>query len=146
MSSHFEIAVDILAAPDRIWATLIAVEKWPEWTASVKSALRLDGAAFGLGSEIRMQQPKLATTVWRVTNFRPEEAFTWEAKSVGARTIAEHKVIQKAANDCTVVLTIRQTGFLIPILSPFISKLTRRYMQMEAQGLKQRCEDPSISL
>jgi hypothetical protein len=30
---------------------------------------------------------------------------------------------------------------LAPILSPFLTGLTQRYVRMEAQGLKKRCED-----
>jgi hypothetical protein len=136
MSSHFEVTVDILAAPDRIWAGMDSLGK--------------ERSAPGWGSLWLGQRNPHATTQTGYHGLAGHQFSSWNGVYLGgekrrACTAAEHKVIQKAANDCTVVLTIRQTGFLIPILSPFISRLTRRYMQMEAQGLKQRCEDPGMS-
>jgi hypothetical protein len=46
-----------------------------------------------------------------------------------------------AARRFTAMLTIRQTGFLVLIFRLWISKLTRPYVEMEAQGLKRRCEE-----
>ncbi len=135
-----EVAVNIAATPERIWAVLIEVEKWPEWTASMNGVQRLDPGALGPGSKARIRQPKLPATVWQVTDFRPAESFTWVAKSLGSVTVAEHKIIPQPSGQCTVVLTARQSGFLAPILGPLISRMTRRYVDMEAQGLKCRCE------
>jgi hypothetical protein len=39
-----------------------------------------------------------------------------------------------------VKLAVEQTGLLVPLFGPWISKVTRQYMSMEAQGLRQRCE------
>ena len=45
------------------------------------------------------------------------------------------------ARRCTAMLTIRQTGFPVPIFRLWISNLTRQYVEMEALGLKRRCEE-----
>jgi uncharacterized protein YndB with AHSA1/START domain len=145
MNAPIEVAVDIAASPQRIWAVLIEVEKWPEWTPSMKAVQRLDSGPFHTGSKARIRQPRLPATVWQVTDFQHDHAFTWEAKALGARTIAEHRIIPQPTGLCTVVLSVRQTGFLTPVLRPLLSTLTRRYVEMEAQGLKRRCEQVSAA-
>ena len=33
--THFSVTVDIPAPPDRVWAVIADVERWPEWTPTV---------------------------------------------------------------------------------------------------------------
>src|SRR5262249_22807064 len=122
-----------------VWSVLIDVERWPEWTASVTKLERLDEAAFGLGSRVRIRQPKLGTTDWLVSEFEQGRLFSLQMKSVGGSTVGRHAV-QPSEHGCTVTLTIDQNGWLAWLLRPFLVGLTRSYVQIEAQGLKKRCE------
>src|SRR5262249_25042760 len=76
-----EVSVEIFRPAERVWSVLVDVERWPEWTPSTTSIERLDQAAFGPGSRVRIRQPKLKAVVWRVTEFRQDRLFTWEAQS-----------------------------------------------------------------
>jgi len=134
-----EVSVEILRPAESVWPVLIDVERWPEWTASITKIERLDQAAFGPRSTVRIRQPKLKTVVWRVTEFRQGRLFTWETQSAGVSTIARH-TIQPSEHGCIVTHTIEQKGFLSWLLRPFLMGLTQRYVRMEAQGLKKRCE------
>ena len=40
----------------------------------------------------------------------------------------------------TVTLTLDQEGFLAPVVWRLTGSRSRRYVQMEADGLKRRCE------
>ena len=133
-------AIDIDATPETAWSVLVDVEQWPTWTASMNRVTRLDSGAFDLGSAVRVEQPRLPATVWRVTAFEHGTSFTWTARSPGLETGARHVLIPRDGGGVSVVLEIRQSGALAWLVGLLTSRLTRRYMEMEAAGLKQRCE------
>ena len=54
----FSISVDIAAPPDRVWAVMSDIEKWREWTASVKSITLRDPGPLRTGSRAWVRQPK----------------------------------------------------------------------------------------
>lgn len=139
MSMDVEVSVDIAASPQQIWAVMFAVERWPEWTPSISSLERLDQGEFRVGSRARIRQPKLPTMIWEVTQLEPGRGFVWKTRAWGAVTSAAHW-ISADGNGSKVVLKVHQTGLLEPIFRPWISKLTRRNVDMEAQCLKKRCE------
>ena len=137
---RIEESVTILASRERIWEVLIDVEHWHEWTASITSIQKLDGAPLSLGSKVRIRQPRLREAIWAVTVFDPPNGFVWESHAIGVHSTGEHWITQLAAGECHLVLKFLQTGLLSPVLSPFFAGLTRRYVQMESNGLKARCE------
>jgi uncharacterized protein YndB with AHSA1/START domain len=138
---QFETSIDIDADPSAVWAALTDVERWPEWTASMTEVVRLDEGPFSLGSKARIRQPKLPVVVWEVVDLEPERAFSWTSKAPGTITRAEHRVVPRPGGGVDVTLTVRLTGLLAPIVWLLTSRVTRRYVRMEAEGLKQRCEE-----
>ena len=137
---HVETAVEIDAPPERVWEIMSDVERWPEWTASVERAQRLDDGPLRLGSRARLKQPKFPPVVWEVTDLEPGRSFSWTARSAGVTSVGHHRIAPGAAGAVTVTLRLDQEGPLAPLLAFFTSKLTRRYVEAEAQGLKRRCE------
>lgn len=137
---RYEIAVDIDATPEKVWEVLSDVERWHEWTDSVNEVVRLDDGPFGAGSKARVRQPRLLATVWTVTDFNPGRDFTWAAKGPGVNTVAGHEITARAGSGVTVRLSIEQTGALGSLIGIFTAGLTRRYVTMEAEGLKRRSE------
>jgi uncharacterized protein YndB with AHSA1/START domain len=137
---QYEVSVDISASPERVWAVLVDVERWPDWTPSMTRVQRRDHSPFGLGSAVRMKQPRLPATVWRVTAFEPGRSFSWTARGPGVQTEAGHRLAPGADGSVTVTLTIRQSGALAGPLWRLLSGLTRRYVSTEARSLKHRCE------
>lgn len=136
---RYEIDVDIDAAPETVWAVLTDVERWPTWTESMTKVERLADGEFSTGSVARVKQPRLPTTVWTVNEFEPGTYFSWVAKSPGIMTVGGHEVT--AVNGSTRVrLSLRQTGALAAIMGLLLSRRSRRYVDMEAHGLKRRCE------
>ena len=138
-ANRIEVSVEIARTPDVIWPVLIDVQRWPEWTPSVTAVERVDRAPFGIGSRARVRQPGLKTMVWEVSEFQPEKLFTWQTRSVGISVVASHE-IRKTERGSTVTLHVDQRGWLSALLRPFIGSITENYMNMEARGLKKRCE------
>lgn len=129
--------VDIQAPPARVWAVMTDVEKWPEWTASVTSVQKLDAGTFGAGSRVRVKQPKLAPAVMTVTVWDPERGFDWETKNAAVAALARH-TIEPTDRGCRVTLSVTFSGPLAGLIALFYGGLTRRYIRMEAEGLRRR--------
>jgi uncharacterized membrane protein len=140
-----EAKVKINASAEEVWAVLSDVERWYEWTASIKSILLLDPKPLHVGSRGLVEQPSLPRTIWQVTELVRNQGFNWEAKSLGAYTIGEHWITPDVEGGVNVVLRVRQTGWLAWIFQRWIGKITREYIAMEAKGLKLKCEQ-AISL
>jgi hypothetical protein len=62
---------------------------------------------------------------------------------MAAKTVATHAVVPDPTGGSTVTLTIEQSGLLVPLFSPMLSRFSRRYMTLEADGLKRRVESPN---
>src|SRR4051794_22413022 len=91
-----------------------------------------------LGSRVKVHQPKLPTAVWEVTDFQPGRSFTWVSHSPGMTSTGVHEIVG-TADKPQVRLVIDQSGPLSFLARPFLP-MTRRYVGMEAAGLKKRCE------
>jgi uncharacterized protein YndB with AHSA1/START domain len=147
---HHETSIEIAASPELIWSTLSDVERWPRWTPSVSEVERLDAGDFGAGSRARVKQPGMPRLVWEVTEYVPEKVFSWASKAPGVTSTGGHRLAADQSGPgsggdvprdrVTVTLTLDQEGFLAPVVWRLTGSRSRRYVQMEADGLKRRCE------
>ena len=131
-------SISIDAPIDVVWAVFTDVEQWPTWTDSVRSVELIDGP-MGVGARARIRQPRLPAVVWTVTEFDPGHSWTWVASSPGARTSARH--VLSAVGDATLAeQSIEPSGPLGRVAARLWRSLTKRYLAMEAGGLKRRSE------
>ena len=135
----YQTTVTIDAPADDVWAVLTDVERWPEWTASMQRIERSRDGELAVGSTVRIKQPRVPATSWEVTELDPGRSFTWVATTPGVTTIAEHR-LEPTPSGVAVHLGIRRSGPLAGLVDRLSARLTRRYVGMEAQGLKRRCE------
>ena len=134
-----DVTVDISAPTEVVWAVLSDVQSWPVWTASVTSVRPLSPDPLQVGSRIRIKQPRLPATVWTVSDLVEGERFTWTSTGPGVHTRASHRVV-RTAEGSRATLSIDQAGVLGRLVGRLYGGLTRRYVAMEAAGLKQRSE------
>jgi uncharacterized membrane protein len=78
---QFETTVEIEATLDKVWAILADVERWLEWTASMVRVERLGGELLALGARVRVEQPRMPTLVWKVTELDTGQSFSWQSDS-----------------------------------------------------------------
>lgn len=141
---EYRSTTTIAAPANQVWLALSAVEHWPDWLPTVTSLERLDSGPLRVGSQAKIKQPKLPPLTWTVTEFLPEKSFAWTTRSAGVTTIGDHQVAGEG-DGVTVTLIIRQEGPLAGLAALFWGKQTRRYLEMEGQSLKQRCESRPVA-
>jgi uncharacterized membrane protein len=139
MSRNTSKTVSIDAPPDKVFAVLQDVERWPEWTATMVSVKRRESGPFVLGSTAEVRQPKLRPSVWQVTEIAEGRNFTWTTRSPGVRMKAGHRV-EPDGSGSRVILSFEMSGVMAPLVSGLYGRLIDEYVSTEAQGLKKRCE------
>ena len=137
------ISVVIDAPIETVWAVFSEVERWPTWAASFTSVELIDGS-LRLGAKARIRQPRLPTVVWEVTRWEPGRSWTWTVRSPGARTEASH-VLTRTGERTTAEQSITWSGPLGRVAALVYRGLTRRYLAIEAAGLKRRSEETRSS-
>lgn len=137
-----EVTTTIAAPADLVWRTVADVEKWPEWTPTMREVRREDGGDLRKGSVASVQQPKQPLRTWTVTELTPGRSFTWASAGRGLRLSADHTVTTD--NGTTVVeLTFSLAGPLAPFASLLAGKAIREAVDTEAESLKRWCERSS---
>ena len=136
---EFSTSIDVAAPPHQVWSVMSDIERWPEWTDTVRSAKRLDSGPLAVGSTARVFQPRLAPAVFKVTWLEEGRGFTWVTRSLGVRATADHR-IEPSGQGSRVTLSVKMEGFLSRVFGPMMRKLTNEYLAIEAAGLKRRSE------
>jgi len=129
----------IAASAQAVWKVLLDVERWPEWTPTMRSVKCLDPGGMRPGAEVRVTQPRLGTAVWTVTDLEPGRSFAWIRRSPGVTTRADH-VVTEGPDGTRVALGIEHSGPLAGLARLLAGRLTGRYVETEARSLKARCE------
>jgi uncharacterized membrane protein len=132
------VSITIDAPIDVVWSVFTDVERWPTWASSFTSVEIIDGP-MRLGAKARIRQPRLPTLVWEVTKWSPGHSWTWTATSPGARTEASH-VLTRSGEGTLAEQSITSSGPLGRVAAFVWRSVTRRYLAIEAAGLKQQSE------
>ena len=135
-----ESSVEIAAPAAAVWAVYADVERWPEWTASMTRIEPLDGPDLAVGKRFAIKQPRLPRLVWTVSELDPGAAWTWQQGAPGGLTLAVHEVVALDPERTLVRQRIDQRGPIGALVGVLMRGLTRRYLALEGEGLKARCE------
>jgi uncharacterized protein YndB with AHSA1/START domain len=135
-----DVTREINASIDDVWRVLIDVERWPEWTQSVRSVALVEADTLARGVRARIAQPRMPMMTWEVTALDVGREFTWQSSRAGVTTIASHVLTAIDAHTTRALLGIRQQGRLAALMGVLGAATARRYVTMEADGLKARCD------
>ncbi|MEU4286753.1 SRPBCC family protein [Kribbella sp. NPDC026596] len=131
--------ITIAAPPERVWAVIVDVERWPERIPTVEAVERLDAGPLAVGSRTRLQQPRLPTAVWTVTELVDGSSYTWESRSSGVTVTATH-VVEPHPDGSRLALALRVSGWLSGIGWLMSRSLTKQYVETEATSIKRAAE------
>jgi len=134
MITDSSVAID--APASIVWDLYADVERWPEWTASVERIVALDGPGIEIGKRFEIKQPRLPKLVWEVTDVDPGVSWRWQQRSLGATAVATHEVTATDAATTVVHQQIEQRGPIGAATGVLMRRLTKRYLELESQGLK----------
>jgi len=138
-----ECGVAIDAPAGLVWDVFSDVEHWPDWTASVTSLTGRDGPVLAVGKRFTVKQPGMSKLVWKVTEIDPGSSWTWAQRSPGVLVTARHWVTAQPGGRTLVRQQLEQRGALGALVGRMMAKKTRRFLELEAQGLKARSEELS---
>ncbi len=137
--ASFEVVTSIAAPPERAWAVLADVDRWPEWAPTVTEVKALGNAGLILGAEYRLVQPKIEPAVWKVAALEEGRSFTWASTAPGVKTLAYH-LVEPAEVGTRLTLRIEMSGAMAWLGGLVAGRVIRSYMEQEAQALKARVE------
>jgi uncharacterized membrane protein len=137
---RFEKSIDIKATQQQVWEVLSDLEAWPRRIETVETVEVLNNPPVGLGSLVRLKQPKLPEGTWSITDWTPPSYFEWTQKTGGITSTAGHRIDALGDARSRLTLTLDMRGFLIPVIALFYKGLTNRYMTLEAEGMKHAAE------
>ena len=135
-----EDTIEIDAPAQLVWQVFSDVEHWPEWTASVTSLVGRDGTGLAVDKRFSIKQPGMGTLVWKVTEVDPGRSWTWVQRAPGALTSARHDVIGLPDGRTLVRQQLDQRGVLGELVARLMVNKTKRFLHLEARGLKARAE------
>ena len=143
IQNNFSITTDIPAPVAIVWTVMADVERWPEWTPSVKRVEQLSPGRLQVGSRVRIHQPKLPPAFWRVTELIQGASFTWVSRAPGVRVTARHTA-EAIAIGTRVTLSVHYNGLFGALLAWWVGELNDRYLEIEVNGLKARCSELAV--
>ena len=135
-----EKSIDIDAPQQRVWEVMSDLQAWPQRIETVDTVELLTPPPITEGSRVRLKQPKLPEGTWDVTVWDGPSYFEWTQKTGGVTSVAGHRGEALGEGRSRLTLTLDMRGFLIPVVGLFYKKLTNRYMDLEATGMKRAAE------
>ena len=139
MTVQHEETAQIDALAEAVWRVMTDVERWPEWTESMRRIERLEDGPLVLGSRAQIEIKGAPKSVWTVTEYTEGRSFTWETSAMGVSSTARH-VVEPADGGSRVTLSVQMGGLMATLLSPLVRSVAQRNVRMEAEGLRRRCE------
>ena len=139
MMKDYSVSVQINATPERVWAVMRDIERWHEWTPTVTSVRRAGGGPLRVGERARVFQPRLPPANWVVTEVQEGRGFEWESRAPGLRILARHH-IEPGVSGARVTLSVQFSGVFGGLVGRLTGSFNKRYIALEAEGLKRRAE------
>ena len=124
------------APPDRLWAVLSDVRRWPQWLPTVDAVTpREPDRPDEVGAVYTVEQPGMPRADWTMTDIDPGRSFTWESARPGIRTVGTHTLTPAPDGSTTIALGIEWSGLLAPLVRLTLGRKSLDYVTREAAAL-----------
>lgn len=137
---RFETSIEIDAPQQRVWDVITDIEAWPRRIETVDHVELLSSPPLGVGSKVRLKQPKLPEGTWDVTAWDEPSWFEWRQSTGGVTSVAGHRVEAIGEGRSRLTLTIDMKGLLVPVVALFSKRLVNEYMGKEAEGMRRAAQ------
>ncbi|MGO8958015.1 MAG: SRPBCC family protein [Streptosporangiaceae bacterium] len=137
-----ETSVEVNAPAARLWQAVADVEQWPKWTASMREISWLTGGGLTRGRRARIRQSGTPALVWDVSDVEPGSSFTWRTASAVVTAIAFQRIRALGPDKAELTVGVAQSGPMAGLIGLLSGRRTRRYIKLEADGLKRCAENP----
>jgi carbon monoxide dehydrogenase subunit G len=137
---EYEKSVAVAAEPARAWAVLSDLERWPARIPTYEEVRRLDDGDLRVGSRAFVKQKGLVAGEWEVSELVDGRTFTWACRQPGVRIVGRHHVTTDAAGATRLTVVLEQTGWLSGLVSMLMGRKIKRYVDLEAEALKEAAE------
>jgi len=98
------------------------------------------GGPLQADSRAWVRQPKFPPALWRIEELDDaRRTFTWISRGPGMLVTARHSVEARGAVS-KAYLSLRYEGLVGPLFGRMTRGITERYLDLEANGLKQRAQ------
>ncbi|PVZ03900.1 SRPBCC family protein [Actinomycetospora cinnamomea] len=138
-----EIAVDVDAVPEHVWAVLTDVIRWPAWTSVVREATLVGGGALALHGVVRLHLPRLPERTWRVGEFQTRRRrFTLHGEGLGGGASVRFALStpEGGGGRTRVVITHERANRWRSALTRLTGRTVDGHLQTLAGDLKEHCE------
>ena len=137
---EYEKSLTVAAEPAEVWEVLSDIERWPERIPTYERVRRLDDGDLDVGSRAQVKQKGLAAGEWEVSELVPGTTFTWASRQPGVRVVGRHRVTPDADGTSRLTLELEQSGWLSGVVTLFLGRKVRQYVDLEAEALKDAAE------
>jgi len=136
---QFTKTTDIKSSTENISRVMADVARWHEWTPSITKVTLVDSRALKLGRVVMVKQPKFPVAKWVVTSLTSNVSFTWVSANPRIVVKATHTVAPRSAG-AHVTLQLKFSGWLSGLFASPTAAINMRYLTIETDGLRPRCE------
>jgi hypothetical protein len=120
----FDHTVKTIAPPEKIWAALTDVERWPEWDTELASAAL--GSSFALGAKGRLKPKRGPATDFTISELTPRESYAFTTRLPLCELKVRRYLTRK---DGGATYFTHEVSFVGPLYFVFGNLLGRRYRE-----------------
>ena len=103
---NFRYTVEVFAPPERIWAVLVDVDRWPEWTPTVTRVQRLEEAGVITGYTAQIDPQRYGYGLSAYVHLKIAQA-AWKELRTRLLAVAEVEHAALVSGDSDIVLLVR---------------------------------------
>jgi uncharacterized membrane protein len=138
---RWENVVTIGAPAEVVWRLTADVERWPEYTPTMRKVQRLDDGPLRVGSTARVEQPAQTPAVWTVSTLDEGRVFAWQTRRMGLTLTGSHTIEAIDGAQCRNILALDVSGRGARLFGLIFGALFSRSLARENAGFRTRAEN-----